>query len=43
MLDEQTLPELNPPSGGRWLRDPRTGALTPFPDEPPAPPAPEKE
>jgi hypothetical protein len=45
MLDEQAIPELNPPAGGRWLRDPRTGALTPLPptDEPPAAPAPEEE
>ncbi len=39
MPDEQQIPELNPPHGGRWLRDPVTGALTPLPptDEPAAP------
>lgn len=38
-MPDDPVPELNPPHGGRWLRDPRTGALTPLPptDDEPAP------
>jgi hypothetical protein len=46
MPDEQPqTPELNPPHGGRWLRDPHTGALTPLPptDDPPAAPGTSEE
>lgn len=34
-----------PPAGGRWIRDPETGALSPAPDEEqqPAPDAPSEE
>jgi hypothetical protein len=47
----EPIPELNPPSGGRWLRDPQTGELTPLPpadeagmpDQPPAAPAQQEE
>ena len=42
MLDDTaTIPEIDPPGGGRWLRDPLTGALTPAPAEPQPQPVPD--
>lgn len=43
----EPIPDLNPPAGGRWLRDPHTGVLVPAPadspePQPTAPPAPEE-
>lgn len=31
------IPERNPPTGGRWLRDPDTGELVPLPPTDPEP------
>ena len=41
-MPEEPIPELNPPHGGRWLRDPETGELTPLPPVPEPEPDPEE-